>query len=81
MRRSPLAVAVLALAIGSAFTMLARGQAPSRFNETLVSAFAYRNVGPFRMGARTSDIAVPASPEKAHLYTLSLIHISEPTRH
>ena len=69
MSRIPRAVAVLALASASAFTMLARGQAPSRFNETLVSAFTYRNVGPFRMGARTSDIAVPASPAKDHLYT------------
>jgi photosystem II stability/assembly factor-like uncharacterized protein len=69
MRRTPLAVVVFALAIASAITMVARGQSPSLFNERLVSAFAYRNVGPFRMGARTSDIAVPAAPAKAHLYT------------
>ena len=69
MSRTPRAVAVLALASASAFMMFARGQAPSRFNETLVSAFAYRNVGPFRMGARTSDIAVPDAPAKRHLYT------------
>src|SRR6185436_15656823 len=38
-------------------------------DERLLEAFTYRNVGPFRMGARTSDIAVPASPQKDHLYT------------
>ena len=73
MSRTPRAVAVLALASASVFTMLARGQAPSRFNERLVSAFAYRNVGPFRMGARTSDIAVPAAPAKEHLYTFYVV--------
>ena len=69
MRRPLLAFAFSVLAIGSGFTLLARGQVANPFNEHLVSAFTYRNVGPFRMGARTSDIAVPASPAKAHLYT------------
>ena len=54
MRRTLLAVALLAVATGSVFTLVARGQTPSLFNERLVSAFQYRNVGPFRMGARTS---------------------------
>ncbi|MFZ2052637.1 MAG: hypothetical protein WAU81_00440 [Candidatus Aminicenantales bacterium] len=39
------------------------------FNEDLLKAFTFRNVGPFRVGARTSDIAVPDLPEKDHLYT------------
>lgn len=39
------------------------------FNEDLVKAFIFRNVGPFRVGARTSDIAVPEFPTKDHLYT------------
>lgn len=43
-------------------------QAPA-LDEQLLEAFTFRNVGPFRMGARTSDIAVPSSPAKDHLYT------------
>src|SRR5213594_667552 len=39
------------------------------FNESLLRAFTFRNVGPFRMQARASAIAVPASPAKEHLYT------------
>ena len=44
-------------------------QCQGLFNEDLVKSFTYRNLGPFRMGSRTSDIAVPASPVKDHLYT------------
>ena len=32
-------------------------------------AFTFRNVGPFRMQARASTIAVPNGPPKEHLYT------------
>jgi photosystem II stability/assembly factor-like uncharacterized protein len=39
------------------------------FNEALLKGFTYRNMGPFRMGARISDIAVPESPAKDHLTT------------
>jgi photosystem II stability/assembly factor-like uncharacterized protein len=35
----------------------------------LLQGFTYRNLGPFRMGARISDIAVPDSPARDHLYT------------
>jgi len=42
---------------------------PGLFNEGLLKGFTYRNLGPFRMGARISDIAVPDSPAKAHLTT------------
>ena len=31
--------------------------------------FTYRNLGPFRISAWVSDIAVPDTPGKAHLYT------------
>lgn len=37
------------------------------FDQQLLSAFQYRNLGPFRMGARVSDIAVPNGPD--HTYT------------
>jgi hypothetical protein len=45
-------------------------QSPDRFNEDLAKAITFRDVGPFRMGARIADIAVPASPTKAHLNTI-----------
>ena len=35
----------------------------------LRDGFQYRNLGPFRIGGWVSDIAVPESPAKAHLYT------------
>jgi photosystem II stability/assembly factor-like uncharacterized protein len=67
-RKSALAAAVvLVTAWALAGRQAAQGQA--LFNEHLLEAFTYRNMGPFRMGARTSAIAVPASPAKDHLYT------------
>lgn len=45
------------------------GQTQGRFDHDLVKAFTYRNIGPFRVGARISDIAVPDSPARDHLYT------------
>jgi photosystem II stability/assembly factor-like uncharacterized protein len=59
--------AVTAALIGTAVSPVA--QTPAPFNEQLVRAFTFRNSGPFRMGARTSDIAVPVGPVKDHLYT------------
>ncbi|HEX4568341.1 MAG TPA: hypothetical protein VH138_17025, partial [Vicinamibacterales bacterium] len=57
------------LVIG-ALTMSIGAQSPTpSFDETLLRAFTFRNVGPFRMAARTSDIAVPVAPATAHLYT------------
>ena len=63
------AVAIVVVMAGLTFTTWAQSPDGDLFNERLLQAFAYRNIGPFRMGARTSDIAVPASPPKAHLYT------------
>jgi len=51
-----------AFAIAAVSTAVsAQTPAPSRppVDEHLLKTFTYRNVGPFRMGARTSDIAVP----------------------
>src|SRR6266550_2216076 len=62
----------LAFAIAALSTAVsAQTPAPSRppVDEHLLKAFTYRNVGPFRMGARTSDIAVPSGPVRDHLYT------------
>ena len=61
--------AAAACALGVAFAIAPIAQSTSPFNETLLRPFTYRNLGPFRMGARTSDIAVPTSPQKDHLYT------------
>lgn len=47
-----------------------QGQSGALFNEQLLKAFTYRNIGPFRMQVRIADIAVPASPAKDHLYTI-----------
>ena len=46
----------------------AEGSAP--FDERLLDAFEYRNLGPFRAGGWISDIAVPERPEESHLYTI-----------
>jgi photosystem II stability/assembly factor-like uncharacterized protein len=47
----------------------ARETDPDPFNQELLKCFQYRNIGPFRSGAWITDFAVPASPEKEHLYT------------
>lgn len=39
------------------------------FDESLIKFVNFRNMGPYRVGAAISDIAVPESPLKAHLYT------------
>jgi photosystem II stability/assembly factor-like uncharacterized protein len=59
------AVSLAALAAAA----IPAAQTSDAFNETLLRPFTYRNLGPFRMGARTSDIAVPDAPAKDHLYT------------
>jgi photosystem II stability/assembly factor-like uncharacterized protein len=40
-----------------------------RLDEVMRDGFQYRNLGPFRVGGWISDIAVPETPPKAHLYT------------
>src|SRR5262245_27506942 len=66
---SIVAAMTLAVVVGLGLVVTPRAQSADAFNEQLLRPFTYRNVGPFRMGARTSDIAVPASPAKDHLYT------------
>lgn len=57
-------------AMGAALVVsVAPGAQTPAFNEQLLAPFTYRKLGPFRMGARTSAIAVPASPGPEHLYT------------
>ncbi|MGH9939883.1 MAG: VPS10 domain-containing protein [Blastocatellia bacterium] len=38
-------------------------------DDLLRDGFQYRNLGPFRVGAWISDVAVPEAPLKSHLYT------------
>lgn len=40
-----------------------------RFNDKLLHAFTFRNLGAFRMQARATAVAVPAAPPEDHLYT------------
>jgi photosystem II stability/assembly factor-like uncharacterized protein len=52
-----------------------RAQAPSaapaaQLPPEVVKAFTYRNLGPFRAGSWVADIAIPDTPQKAHLYTM-----------
>jgi photosystem II stability/assembly factor-like uncharacterized protein len=53
------------LAIGGSLD--ARGQS---LDELLRDSFSYRNLGPYRAGTWVTDLAVPESPERDHLYTL-----------
>ena len=64
------ALLALAAAAGLALAGEASPQAgPALLTQDLLKGFTYRNLGPFRMGARISDIAVPDSPARDHLYT------------
>ncbi len=49
------------------FSLQASSQQP--ISDPLRDGFQYRNVGPFRVGGWVSDIAVPETPARAHLYT------------
>jgi hypothetical protein len=43
--------------------------AQESFNEDLLKGFEFRGLGPYRCGSWVTAFAVPASPQKAHLYT------------
>ena len=45
-------------------------QSPEPFENDVARSIAFRNLGPFRMGARIADVAVPDSPRTAHLKTI-----------
>jgi hypothetical protein len=57
---------LLAIAL-FALSLAAQDGAP--LEHVLNNGFVYRNLGPFRVSAWVSDIAVPETPTKAHLYT------------
>src|SRR5262245_64531275 len=58
----------IALVIGLSAISL-KGEDGSRLEQVVSNSFSYRNLGPFRAGSWVSDIAVPETPMKAHLYT------------
>jgi photosystem II stability/assembly factor-like uncharacterized protein len=60
--------ALLALAVIAAGSSSTSGQQP-RFDESFVDRLTWRNLGPFRAGAWMTDVAVPETPVRAHLYT------------
>ena len=64
--RAVAALSAAALGLGLA----PRGSCAQTLDETLLRSLAFRNLGPFRMGARIADVAVPDSPRKAHLNTM-----------
>jgi photosystem II stability/assembly factor-like uncharacterized protein len=61
-----LGAAVLGTAVAGADR--ARVQAPTL--DTVLNALTFRNVGPFRTAAWVTEIAVPESPARDHLYTI-----------
>lgn len=70
MRLARLLAAIVVIVAGLMSGVRGQGQSRALFDEQLLEAFAYRNIGPFRMQVRIADIAVPASPVKEHLYTI-----------
>ena len=65
-------LSIVVIAATLATVPVARTQEIERFNEQLLSVLTYRNLGPFRMGARTSDIAAPTTTDPAHKHTFYL---------
>src|SRR5215510_7871546 len=59
---------ILLIAITS-FALPLRAQDGAQLEQVFNNGFSYRNLGPFRVSAWVSDIAVPETPAKAHLYT------------
>src|SRR6188472_2449627 len=66
--RQRFAAALLALALAAPVFVL-RAQTSSPLDAVL-SALTFRNIGPFRTAAWVTDIAVPESPQRDHLYTI-----------
>ena len=66
MKRSAIFAAVILSSVAS----IAEGQTPNLPDEELLSSFTYRNMGPFRIGARIADIAVPDTPARDHQFTI-----------
>ncbi len=46
------------------------GQAAAPTLDTVINALSFRNVGPFRTAAWVTEVAVPETPARDHLYTM-----------
>src|SRR5688500_10902862 len=64
-------VLIVALAVAGA-VQIVPAQAPQGASslDSLTSGLRFRNVGPFRQSAWVTEIAVPESPARDHLYTI-----------
>jgi photosystem II stability/assembly factor-like uncharacterized protein len=51
------------------YSLSLSAQDGAQLEQVFNNGFVYRNLGPFRVSAWVSDIAVPETPTKAHLYT------------
>jgi len=62
------AASLLALALAApVFVLRAQPAAPL---DAVLNALTFRNIGPFRTAAWVTDIAVPETPQRDHLYTI-----------
>ncbi|HEX7777790.1 MAG TPA: hypothetical protein VF424_01050, partial [Vicinamibacterales bacterium] len=66
--KQTLFAATLAASLAGPLTML-RAQQPTPLDDVL-NALTFRNIGPFRTAAWITDIAVPETPARDHLYTI-----------
>jgi photosystem II stability/assembly factor-like uncharacterized protein len=66
--KQTLIAATLAASLAGPLTML-RAQQPNPLDDVL-NALTFRNIGPFRTAAWITDIAVPETPARDHLYTI-----------
>lgn len=65
------AAVLFGLALAAPFVVTSAQQAPATAAlGTVVNALTFRNLGPFRTAAWVTDLAVPDSPARDHLYTI-----------
>ena len=66
--KTSVATSLLALALTAPVFVL-RAQTPSPL-EAVLNALTFRNIGPFRTAAWVTEVAVPDTPVRDHLYTI-----------
>jgi photosystem II stability/assembly factor-like uncharacterized protein len=66
--KTRLAASLLALALATPVFVL-RAQTPAPLDSVL-NALTFRNIGPFRTAAWVTEVAVPETPGRDHLYTI-----------
>jgi photosystem II stability/assembly factor-like uncharacterized protein len=63
-------LAIVLLAALFAYPVAHAGQTETPSLDTVMNALTFRNVGPFRTAAWVTEVAVPESPARDHLYTM-----------